>query len=108
MTGMEGATERVAILDSSGSFPRLRDSDVEAVIAKADYVVHENKLTICILTLMNGFLITGEASCVDPRNFNAKLGRELARQKAKDKVWLLEGYLMQERRFESVQVPPRF
>ena len=54
-------------------------------------------LTICILTLRNGYLVTGESACVSPENFDAEIGRQVARTNARDKVWLLEGYLLRER-----------
>lgn len=107
MTGMEGAVRREE-LDQTGSFPKLLDFQIEAKIAKAEYQVFGNKTTICVLTLMNGFQVTGESACVDPRNFNQAKGREIARQKAKDKVWLLEGYLLQQREYEKSQVPARY
>lgn len=49
-------------------------------------------LTICILVLRNGFTVTGESACASPENFNAELGRRIARDNAKQKIWSLEGY----------------
>lgn len=49
-------------------------------------------LTFCVLVLRNGFTVTGESACVSPENFNAELGRKIARQKAIEKVWPLMGY----------------
>lgn len=54
-------------------------------------------LTICVLVLKNGFTVTGESACASPENFDAALGNKIARQKAKDKVWMLEGYALKER-----------
>jgi hypothetical protein len=54
-------------------------------------------LTICVLTLKNGFTVTGESACASPENFNAELGRKIARQNAVDKVWPLMGYALKER-----------
>ncbi len=55
------------------------------------------RLTVCVLTLRNGFLVTGESSCVSAANFDEELGRKIARDNAKDKVWELEGYALRER-----------
>src|SRR5712692_10162098 len=44
-------------------------------------------LTLCVLVLKNGFTVTGESACASPENFDAKIGRKIARQKAVDKVW---------------------
>lgn len=49
-------------------------------------------LTFCVLVLRNGFTVTGEAACVSPENFNAELGRKIAREKAIEKIWPLMGY----------------
>lgn len=49
-------------------------------------------LTFCVLVLKNGFTVTGESACASPENFNAEIGRKIARQKAVDKVWPLMGY----------------
>ena len=54
-------------------------------------------LTLCVLVLRNGFTVTGESACVSPSNFDAEIGRKIARQHAVDKVWMLEGYLLRDR-----------
>ena len=56
-------------------------------------------LTFCVLVLRNGFTVTGEAACVSPENFDAAIGRSVARQQAIGKVWMLEGYALKERLF---------
>lgn len=58
-------------------------------------------LTFCVLVLKNGFTVTGESACVSPENFNAELGRKIARQHAVDKIWPLEGYLLRDRLDQS-------
>ena len=49
-------------------------------------------LTFCVLVLRNGFTVTGESACASPENFDAELGRKIARQNAVSKVWPLLGY----------------
>lgn len=49
-------------------------------------------LTFCVLTLQSGFTVTGESACASPENFDAELGRKIARQNAINKVWPLMGY----------------
>ena len=61
-------------------------------------------LTFCVLVLKNGFTVTGESACASPENFNAELGRKIARQNAINKVWPLMGYALKDRLFvESAQ-----
>ncbi|EPU4812570.1 Gp49 family protein [Klebsiella aerogenes] len=57
-------------------------------------------LTFCVLVLENGFTVTGESACASPENFDAVIGRNIARQNAVNKIWLLEGYLLKQRLFE--------
>ena len=56
-----------------------------------------NLLTFCVLVLRNGFTVTGESACASPENFDAELGRKIARQNAVAKVWPLMGYALKER-----------
>jgi hypothetical protein len=93
--------------------PRITPADIEANIASEHYftagdgvfgrevaacgtpVTSEpalNLLTFCVLTLKNGFTVTGESACASPANFNAEIGRKIARQNAINKVWPLMGY----------------
>ena len=51
-----------------------------------------NLLTFCVLVLRNGFTVTGESAGASPENFDAEIGRNIARQNAVDKVWPLLGY----------------
>ena len=60
-------------------------------------VLEDGKTTICNLYLENGFIVWGESVCVDPAKFDKELGERIAEENAKDKIWLLEGYLLQER-----------
>lgn len=71
---------------------RVTPDVVDAAIAGEEYAVFSGRLTVCVLTLTNGFLVTGESSCVDAANFDADLGRKIARHNARNKIWELEGY----------------
>jgi hypothetical protein len=51
-------------------------------------------LTICVLVLKNGFTIVGKSACASPENFDAELGRKIAREDARRQIWALEGYLL--------------
>jgi hypothetical protein len=54
-------------------------------------------LTFCVLVLRNGFTVTGESACASPENFDAEVGRKIARQHAVSKIWPLMGYALRER-----------
>lgn len=51
-------------------------------------------LTFCVLTLRNGFTVTGESACASPENFDAEIGRKVARENAVQKIWPLMGYAL--------------
>jgi hypothetical protein len=78
--------------------PRLTPDLIDAAIKEEDYHVFEKTcLTVCCLTLRNGFTVTGESACASPENFDAEIGRKIARENARNKIWMLEGYLLKER-----------
>ena len=77
--------------------PRLTPSVIDSRIADEAYHVFYGVLTVCVLTLLNGFYVTGESACASPENFDAEIGRTIARQNAREKIWALEGYLLRDR-----------
>lgn len=97
------------IQDKGLTAPRITPADLEANIVSEHYFtaregcegecggggtypVELGLLTFCVLVLRNGFTVTGESACASPENFDAELGRKIARQNAVDKVWPLMGY----------------
>ena len=58
-------------------------------------------MTFCVLVLRNGFTVTGESACASPENFDAELGRKIARQNAVSKTWPLMGYHLKQKLAES-------
>lgn len=100
--------------------PRVTPADLEANIASEHYFTagqgvsgevssrdeqpcqfcYESSLdllTFCVLVLKNGFTVTGESACASPENFDAGLGRKIARQNAVNKVWPLMGYALKQK-----------
>ncbi|WP_440984920.1 Gp49 family protein [Xanthomonas sontii] len=102
--------------------PRVTPDDIEAEIASehyftaADGVAGEaslrhrvvvlgdslppeplSLLTFCVLRLRNGFTVTGESACASPENFDAELGRKIARQHAVAKIWPLLGFRLRDK-----------
>ena len=70
-------------------------------VKKTEYVVlPDEKTTICILYIENGYTVHGESACVDPNEFNKALGEKYSYEDAIDKLWPLEGYLLAEKRWE--------
>jgi regulator of replication initiation timing len=62
-------------------------------------------LTFCVIILKNGFTVTGESACASPENFDPEIGKKIAYQNAREKIWLLEGYLLKEKLYQTAQQP---
>lgn len=54
-------------------------------------------LTFCVLVLQNGFTVTGESACASPENFDPEIGRRIAYENAKAKIWQLMGYNLKQK-----------
>jgi hypothetical protein len=55
-----------------------------------------NTLTICVLVLRNGFTVVGHSACASPENFNAEIGRRIARENAEREIWPLLGFRLRD------------
>jgi len=112
------APEPICCEPAKPSAPRVTPESVEANICSEYYFTAANgingeiesrknsvpycyesslaMLTFCVLVLRNGSAVTGESACVSRENFDAELGRKIARENAISKIWPLEGYLLRE------------
>ena len=83
-------------------YEKVTKEGIEARIKSVDYSILPNStVTLCNITLDNGFGVRGESACVDPKNFNMEIGNNIAYREAFSKLWQLEGYLLAERRFKG-------
>jgi hypothetical protein len=75
--------------------PRLTPAHIDdQIVAAQFYIFPGTFLTVCALTLRNGFVVTGESAPASPENFDKELGEKIAHQNARNKIWALEGYLL--------------
>ena len=81
--------------------PRVVPARIKEVIVGEEYFLLTGTLTVCVLTLENGFTVTGESACAVPENFDSDIGRAIARKDAEQKIWPLEGYLLKDRLFRG-------
>ena len=99
--------------------PRLTPDHIDSKIKAVEYILPRDvckrdngvevfdaplplqTLTFCILTLENGFTVTGESACASPENFDAEIGKKIAYDNAREKIWLLEGYLLKEKLYQQ-------
>ncbi len=108
------------IQDKGLNAPRLTPEHIDSKIQAVEYILPRDvckrdngveifdaplplqTLTFCILTLENGFTVTGESACASPENFDAEIGKKIAYDNARNKIWALEGYLLKERLYQGV------
>lgn len=55
----------------------------------------------CVLTLLNGYTVTGESGCIDPTIFNQETGEKIAYENAFGKLWVILGYNEKQRWYEE-------
>jgi hypothetical protein len=87
---------------STQPYEKVTKELIDARIKAESYtILPDSTVTICNIVLENGFSVRGESACVDPRNFNMEIGRQLSHRDAYSKLWQLEGYLLAERRWQA-------
>ena len=86
------------INDKGLNAPRLNPAMIDAAIVSEQYHVFPGTtMTVCALTLRNGYIVSGESAAASPENFDQAIGRKIARENARNKIWALEGYLLREK-----------
>ena len=70
---------------------------IDDIVARSEFVTATifNKCTVVAMKLPNGFVLVESSACVDPANYDAKMGEEICKTKLINKVWELEGYVLQ-------------
>lgn len=79
--------------------PKTRVTQEEVVDLLNACTVQEHvfwgKELVVSYKLPNGFTISGRAACVSSENFVLEIGRQIAKKKVEETVWLLLGYQLQ-------------
>lgn len=57
--------------------------------------------TCVTVRMKNGFTFRESTTCVDPANYNEKIGKEICLKRIENKVWFLLGYALQEKAFNE-------
>lgn len=117
----DAAIER-EIQDKGLNAPRVAPIDIESNISSEYYFTAANTvdgvvtgykypgtldmITTCVMILKNGHRIVGvNTGPVSPENFDAELGKKLARKNAVDQIWPLMGYALREKLYQESQLP---
>lgn len=82
----------------------LSKERLEAEITNIEYNRFSEGGTQCVITLKNGYAVTGESSCIDPTIFNEEIGRQVAYNNAFDKLWGILSYGEKTRWYRETQL----
>ena len=75
---------------------KLSFEQLQALVAAETYFTH-GTLTLCVVDLVNGAQVVGQSNVLNPANYDAELGRKVARDQAVNRLWELEGYALKSR-----------
>lgn len=72
----------------------LTQEHIDSIVANSQIEVVDmgKKTTVVTLTMPNGFEITESAACVDPANYDQRMGTQVALDRIKSILWRVEGY----------------
>lgn len=70
----------------------LNREHLESLIADTQYQRFGETMTVCALTLKNGYVVIGQSACISKEIFDEEQGRRIAYENAVSKMWELEGY----------------
>lgn len=69
---------------------------VDDFIASTETITMGETTTVVRCVLRNGFDIVESSSCVDPKNYDEKIGKDICMGSIKNKIWELLGFLLQQ------------
>lgn len=81
----------------------VKKADLERMLenAKRQEALFFGKKFVTVYQLENGFTIDVSSAVVNPEKFDLEIGRQLNYQRALDELWQLEGYKVQQAKFEA-------
>lgn len=83
--------------------PTVSEERIECILENSEYEVAtlHDKCTILSCKLPNGFVIAESSACVSPENYDEQIGVEICLEKIKNRLWELEGYMLQSNLYEE-------
>lgn len=82
--------------------PRVTPVDVKAeIVGETFTLLPSGRVTVCELTLKNGFTVRGESAVVFIENFDEGIGRKVARDNAEKEVWQLLGFRLRDEQADA-------
>ena len=71
---------------------KLTKEFLESEVKEKHFTRIGDCITHCTITTKSGFTFTGESACVDPNNFDQKIGEKFAYEQAFEKMWMPYGF----------------
>lgn len=96
--------EKLDELLAASPAPRVTKDAIESRIKTKEFTRLGGTVTLCSITLDNGYSVRGESACVNPENYNQMIGEKIAYDNAFTKLWPLYGFLLAEDNLRN-QVP---
>lgn len=76
----------------------IEEADIDAeIVGEMYHVFPETTLTVCALTLKNGFTVIGDSAALDLDRFDPEIGCRVAKAKAREKLWPLLAFRVRDR-----------
>lgn len=76
---------------------KITKERIDALLGEADIrtLTLFGKCTVVTAKLKNGFVLTADSACVDPANYDKRMGEHICLEHIANKLWELEGYRLQ-------------
>lgn len=108
---MDSLNASEALSARGATHPRVSLADMNEAIAGENYLnagdaaervgqpasAPMHLMTLCFLTMKNGFVVVGKSAPASPENYDAEKGRTFAREDAIRQLWPLMGFSLRDR-----------
>lgn len=88
--------EKLGQLLAASPTPRVTKEGIESRIKVTEFIRIGQTVTLCNITMDNGYSVRGESACVNPENYNQQIGERIAYDNAFARLWPLYGFLLAE------------
>lgn len=92
------SNEKLDELLAASPAERVTPDYMQSRIAKTEFHRLGETVTVCSITLDNGYSVRGESACVNPENYNQQIGEKISFDNAFRQLWPLFGFLLAEKK----------
>jgi len=87
-------------MQDAAKAPRVKHEEIHAEVSLVEYA-YVGLMTLCVLTLHNGFKIVGQSSCASAENYNKEWGEKFALRDAERQIGQFLGFRICEQRYKE-------